>query len=91
MTPNEIHERSTEICRRLTREVSDLVPVGIGSWAGAWQIVGLADSDFIAALCAWEADPANDRAKQRVRDTYSAVVDAWKEAARGFEREALAG
>lgn len=81
-----ISERATEICRRLTRDVASIAPAGIGHWDRAWEIVAEADTDFMAALTAWESDPKNEIAKQRVRDAYTAVLDAWKEATAEFNR-----
>lgn len=82
-----VRERGTEICRRLARDVESIVPKGIGRWPRAWEIVAEADADFMAALTAWEADPGNEAAKQRVREAYRAVVDAWRQAVAEYERE----
>lgn len=86
MTRDEIRERGTEICRRLTRDVASIAPAGIGHWDRAWQIVAQPDADFMAALTAWESDPTNPTAKQRVRDCYAAVLEAWRRAVTEYTR-----
>lgn len=82
-----IAERVREICRRLTEDVASIAPKGIGRWDRAWEIVDQPSADFMAALSAWESDPTSEPAKQGVRDTYGAVLDAWREAAAAWERE----
>lgn len=81
-----VQERAREICRRLARDVESIVPTGIGRWARAWEIVADADASFIGALAAWEGDPTNERAKQRVRDSYAGVLEAWRHAVAEYER-----
>ena len=82
-----IAERATEICRRLCRDVASIAPKGIGHWSRAWEIVSEADADFMASLTAWESDPKNETAKQRVRAAYTAVLEAWKQAAAEYDRQ----
>lgn len=82
-----IEERAREICRRLTRDVADVAPKGIGRWDRAWEIVDGPSASFMLALSTWEADPTSEAAKQAVRDNYRAVVEAWRRAAEEFTRE----
>lgn len=81
-----VRERGTEMCRRLARDVASLTPEGIGAWPRTWELVASSDADFMAALTAWESDPKNETAKQRVRDAYAAVLHAWKEATAQYNR-----
>lgn len=88
---DEIRERGRAICERLTHDIASIAPPGIGHWPRAWEITAPADSDFMSALSAWESDPMNEAAKQRVRATYGAVLEAWQGAVaeyhgRGAER-----
>ena len=85
MTFAERQQRGTSLCRRLSEVVTDIVPIGIGGWDPAWEMVAEADADFLAALTAWEAEPT-DEGRARVQTAYHAVVDAWKDAALQFER-----
>jgi len=85
MTPESIRARGTLICQRLTREVASIAPKGIGSWPRAWEITAEPDADFMAALTAWESEPMNDRAKQRVRDAYQDVLAAWRTAVAEYQ------
>src|SRR5690606_5793567 len=55
MTPEDRRARGTVLCERLTREVAELVPGGIGAWSPAWTIVAPADAAFMEALTRWEA------------------------------------
>ena len=86
MTITERRERGTELCRRLSSAVAAIAPPGIGRWEKAWQIVGPADSAFMAALTGWEADPT-DTAMARVEFAYKAVLHAWAGAASEYEKE----
>ena len=78
--------RGTELCRRLSSAVAALAPRGIGRWERAWEIVGPADSEFMIALTAWEADPT-DAPMARVESAYKAVLCAWAEAIREYEEQ----
>ena len=84
MTRDEIRERGTRICDRLTEEVAAITPEGIRSWPEASEIVTSDYAEFMIALTAWESDPS-ESAKAQVRVTYEAVLAAWREAAARFE------
>ncbi len=86
MTTDELRGRGTQICVRLTQDVAKIAPEGIGSWDPAWAIVADADAEFLAALTAWEAEPTDDT-KARVKITYHAVLDAWRDAALQYEAQ----
>lgn len=83
MTPEERRARGRELCRRLTAEVGRLAAPGLGTWPEAWDIVAEADTDFLVALTAWEADPS-EPARLRVRDAYVHLLRRWEEANRQF-------
>jgi hypothetical protein len=83
-----VHERATEICRRLATDVASIAPPGLGSWDRTWDIVADADTDFMIALTAWEADPTSEETKQQLRAAYARALDAWREAVAEWQREA---
>lgn len=82
-----VSERARAICRRLTEDVASIAPKGIGRWDRAWEIVDSPSAGFMLALSAWEAEPTSESAKQAVRDSYGAVVEAWRQAADEYTRE----
>ena len=77
-------EAATELCRRLVRDINEIAPAAIGRHDETWATVGPADAEFMVALCQWERTAAEvDRAA--VRDAYELVLEAWREAARGYD------
>jgi len=86
MTPEERRRRGTMLCEKLTREVADLVPEGIGRWDRAWEIVGDADTTFVLALTRWETT-GDEAHKPPLRDAYFQVCEAWKRAVADYQRE----
>ena len=84
MTGVELRDRGTRICQCLSKAVSELVPEGIGHWAGAWEIVAAADADFMLALAKWEATPGDESAAG-VKAAYEAVLNAWRRAATEYD------
>jgi hypothetical protein len=86
VSPAERRERGTLLCRRLTEEVGAVVPEGIGRWSRTWELVAGADADFMLALTRWEAT-GDDSDKPALRAAYFAVLAAWRQATREYERE----
>lgn len=84
---DDIRGRGTEICRKLGGDVEHLTPPGVGRWERTWEIVAPADSDFMAALSAWECDPMSEPARVRVKQSYAAVLRSWRQAVAEHERE----
>ena len=84
MTRTELSDRATQICQRLSKAVSELVPEGIGYWPEAWEIVAKSDADFMLALAMWEADPTDESAAG-VKAAYKAVLNAWRRAATEYD------
>jgi hypothetical protein len=80
-------ERGTELCRRLTADVTSIAPPGIGRWGRAWEIVADADSSFMIALTSWEAT-GDDSMRPALRAAYARALDAWREAVAEWQREA---
>jgi len=78
--PRERRERGSELCRKLARRVAEIAPAGLRRSDDAWEHVGPASADFMAALTAWEHEGA-DEAEQTLRTAYVALVEAWREAA----------
>lgn len=75
-----VRERATEICRRLTADVAEIAPQGIGRWARAWEVVDAPSVDFWVALMEWESNPSSEDAKDRVRSAYRTLIEAWHQA-----------
>ena len=86
MTRDELHDRGTRICERLSREVAEVAPDDIGGWERVWDIVAAPDASFMVALDAWEAEPTGDT-KVGLKAAYKAVLDAWRRAATEFENQ----
>ncbi|MBM4182902.1 MAG: hypothetical protein FJ207_01605 [Gemmatimonadetes bacterium] len=79
-------EAATTLCRRLGAEVENIAPANIELWSETWDIVGDADVSYVIALTTWETTGAEeDRAK--VRDAYQSVLEAWRKAARRYQRQ----
>ena len=86
MSPEERRRRGTKLCERLTEEVFDIAPTGIGYWADCWEIVGDADAAFMISLLAWERT-GSDVDKDSVRTAYNRVLAEWREAVTQFEQQ----
>ena len=84
MTDTELGDRARSICQRLSQAVVEVVPEGIGHWAGAWEIVAAADAEFMLALAKWEATPGDESAAG-VKAAYEAVLNAWRRAATEYD------
>ncbi len=85
MSPEERRGRGTELCERLTQDVAEIAPPGIGHWDRTWEIVGPADAQFMVALSDWESEPTPE-ALATVTAAYDAVLDAWGDAVRRFHQ-----
>lgn len=85
MTPEERRRRGTMLCEKLTREVAEIAPPGIGHWDRAWELVSDADASFMLALTRWEATGSDDD-KPALREAYFAVLNAWRTATAEFNR-----
>ena len=86
MTYDERQAKGKILCQKLFTQVGLMAPEGISHWDRAWEIADPAQAHFWVMLTAWEADPS-DLTMQRVSDAYDGVLEAWKEAARQYERE----
>lgn len=69
----------TRICGHLCEAVAKLAPPGIGERDDVWEAVAPATDGFMALLQAWERT-GNEADKQRLRDSYRALLDAWRNA-----------
>lgn len=78
-------EAVRKACERLTADVDEIAPPGIGEWDEVWEMVGSADTAFMIAVDAWQADPTTE-GQARVREAYDAVLAAWRDAAQQYER-----
>ena len=85
MSPEERQDRGTELCQRLSQDVSDIAPPGIGHWETTWNIVSNADVEFMIALADWEGEPTSE-ALARVTAAYDSCLAAWTDAVRQFHQ-----
>ena len=85
MTRAECADRAGELCKRLTEEVNDLAPDGLGLSKRTWEIVDPASAEFMARLSAWEVDPTS-ATLSAVRIAYDELLEAWHLAATEYRR-----
>ena len=72
------------VCERLTEEVAQLAPPGLGDWDGAWEIVDAPSAVFLECLTRWE-QTGEQTDQDRCDTAYAVVIDAWRLAASEFE------
>ncbi len=90
MRTDDLYERGTLICGRLTEAVNRMAVEGMGRWERTWEIVDPPTAEFWDALSAWEADP-NDRTADRVRSTYQIVLKMWQQAVTEYAARPTSG
>ena len=85
MTREERLERTTRLCRELSRRISEAASPGLGNWAPAWEMVESVSEQFLDLIHEWEETEDSD-ARRRLEHSAGAVLDAWKEADRLYRQ-----
>lgn len=77
-------DRGRAICLRVARRVAEVVPPGLGSWDGSWDLVAGPSDAFLDRLNEWEReDTAHTRAE--LEAAVNDFVRAWRRATEAWE------
>ena len=81
---------SRTLCRRLTQQIADEVPEGLGRWDGAWSIVAVPSDAFLDRLREWESLD-NAETRERVNRAAGDLLAAWRRAAQEWDHAGRPG